>query len=77
MLREGIIGDVLVSKAWNVQRRGSIGKAQPGKAPSHVDYDMWVGPAEFMPYQSNRFHLGHGRTQQRFNAVHRRQNRSR
>ncbi len=56
MLREGIIGDVLVSKAWNVQRRGSIGKAQPEKAPSHVDYDTWVGPAAFLPYQSNRLH---------------------
>ena len=56
MLREGIIGEVLVSKAWNVQRRGNIGKQQPGKAPSHVDYDCWVGPAAYLPYQSNRFH---------------------
>ena len=30
MLREGIIGDVLVAKAWNIQRRGNIGHSQPG-----------------------------------------------
>ena len=24
--------------------------------PPGVDYDMWVGPAEFVPYQANRFH---------------------
>ena len=56
MLREGIIGDVLMAKAWNIQRRGSIGHQQPSVPPAGVDYDMWVGPAEFAPFQSNRFH---------------------
>ncbi len=52
-LHQGAIGDVLVAKAWNSQRRGSIGKQQPGDAPSTLDYDAWVGPAEMVPYQSN------------------------
>ncbi|NQT88489.1 Gfo/Idh/MocA family oxidoreductase [bacterium] len=56
MLREGVIGDVLMAKAWNIQRRRNIGHAKPGKAPAEVDYDMWVGPAEFVPFQRNRFH---------------------
>jgi len=56
MLREGIIGDVLVAKAWNVQRRDDIGRAQPSTPPAELDYDMWVGPAAFLPYQSNRLH---------------------
>lgn len=56
LLREGVIGDVLVSKAWNIQRRRNIGHATPSPPPSHVDYDTWVGPAEFLPFQSNRFH---------------------
>lgn len=56
MLREGVIGDVLICKAWNVQRRRNIGHAKPSAPPKDVDYDTWVGPAEFMPYQSNRFH---------------------
>jgi len=56
MLREGIIGDVLVAKAWNIQRRRNIGHQQPSAPPTGVDYDMWVGPAEFVPFQSNRFH---------------------
>ncbi len=56
MLREGVIGDVLVAKAWNVQRRANIGHQQPGEPPPGVDYDAWVGPAEFVPFQSNRFH---------------------
>ena len=56
LLRDGIIGDVLVAKAWNVQRRGSIGHAKPSEPPTGVDYDTWIGPAEMMPSQSNRFH---------------------
>ncbi len=56
MLREGVIGDVPVAKAWNVQRRRNIGHKQPSDPPPGVDYDMWVGPAELLPFQENRFH---------------------
>ena len=56
LLRQGIIGDVLVAKAWDVQRRGSIGHASPSSPPAGVDYDLWVGPAPFVPFQKNRFH---------------------
>ncbi len=55
-LREGVIGEVLVAKAWNVQHRKNIGHQQPSAPPRGVDYDLWLGPAEYMPYQSNRFH---------------------
>lgn len=56
MLRDGVIGDVLIAKAWNWQRRDDIGYAKPSKSPDGVDYDTWVGPAEWMPFQANRFH---------------------
>ncbi len=56
MIKEGAIGDVLMAKAWNVQRRNNIGKGMPSAVPAHVDYDSWIGPAQFMPYQENRFH---------------------
>ncbi len=56
MLRDGVIGQVLVAKAWNVQLRPNIGHAHPAEPPQGVDYDLWVGPAEFAPYQVNRFH---------------------
>jgi predicted dehydrogenase len=56
MLREGVIGDVLITKCWNWQLRENIGHKQPSKPPEGVDYDMWVGPAEWLPFQENRFH---------------------
>lgn len=56
LLREGIIGRVCVARAWNVQRRGQIGRAQPSEPPAGVDYDLWLGPAPYVPFQANRFH---------------------
>lgn len=52
-LRDGAIGDVIVSKAWNSQRRGSIGREQPGEPPPGLHYDHWVGPAAWQPYRKN------------------------
>ncbi len=68
LLHQGIIGDVKICKAWNIQKRGSIGKRQPSSPPATLDYDNWVGPAEFIPYQANRtpsgwhwwYHFGTG-----------------
>jgi hypothetical protein len=56
LLREGVIGDVLIAKCWNWQRRDNIGRMQPGAVPSGVGYDTWVGPAEWLSFQANRFH---------------------
>jgi predicted dehydrogenase len=56
MLREGVIGEVLIAKCWNWQMRENIGRRQPSSPPPHVDYDLWVGPAEWLPFQENRFH---------------------
>jgi predicted dehydrogenase len=55
-LREGLIGEILVAKAWNSQRRGSIGRQAPGDPPPHLDFDLWLGPAPARPYQSNLLH---------------------
>lgn len=52
-LKSGVIGEILVAKAWNSQRRGTIGKQKPSEPPKTLDYDLWVGPAKYIPYQSN------------------------
>jgi len=56
LLREGIIGDVLVAKHVNSQKRANIGHQKPSKPPDHLDYDLWVGPADWRDYQSNYVH---------------------
>jgi predicted dehydrogenase len=56
MLREGVIGEVLIAKHVNSQKRANIGHHSPSTPPDHLDYDLWVGPAEWMPYRSNLVH---------------------
>jgi predicted dehydrogenase len=53
LLHSGAIGDVLVARVWNSQLRRSIGKQKPSAPPAHLDYDAWLGPAPYVPYQSN------------------------
>lgn len=55
-IKEGEIGEVLVAKAWNSQRRGSIGRSQPSSPPPQLDFDTWLGPARATDYRSNLLH---------------------
>lgn len=56
LLREGIIGEVLVAKCWNIQRRGPLPPGKDTEPPAGFDYDSWVGPATMIPYRTNRVH---------------------
>jgi predicted dehydrogenase len=56
LLHSGAIGEVLIAKAWNSQLRSNIGLAQPSAPPAHLDFDLWVGPAPMVSYQSNLLH---------------------
>ena len=54
--QSGKLGAVLMAKAWDVQKRRDIGHKPDGRPPAGVDYDVWVGPAPWMPFNENRFH---------------------
>ena len=56
VLASGILGTVKMSKAWNCQRHSHRQPVSDGPLPSHVNYDMWLGPASKRPFNSNRFH---------------------
>jgi predicted dehydrogenase len=56
LLREGMIGDVLVAKCWNIQMRRAIAPGQNIDPPAGFDYENWVGPATMIPYRTNRVH---------------------
>ncbi len=58
LIRDGEIGEVLIGKVWNSQRRKDIGHGTPGQPPAGLDYDLWVGPAPMVPFQANRIHYG-------------------
>ena len=56
LLDSGLIGDIRITKAWNVQRRGTRKVGADAKPPSEVDYDRWLGPAPLRGFNVNRFH---------------------
>jgi predicted dehydrogenase len=55
LLRDGIIGDVLVARCWNIQRRPGTGPGTPADPPEGLNYDMWLGPVPFVPYHDTYF----------------------
>lgn len=55
-IHAGNIGKVVMAKAWDVQRRADIGHKADSPVPAEVDYDTWLGPAQFMAFNENRFH---------------------
>lgn len=55
-VRAGNIGNITAAKAWNVQLRENIGHKEDSPVPPGVDYDTWLGPAPWIPFNENRFH---------------------
>jgi len=56
LLKQGIIGDVKVARAWTAETRKVMKPVPDGTAPSGVDYDRWLGPAPQHAFNKHRFH---------------------
>lgn len=56
LLKEGIIGEVKVARAWTAELR-RVAKPLPDReTPAGVDYDRWLGPAPKRAFNPHRFH---------------------
>jgi len=55
-LREGVIGDVYMSRGLCFKWRDTIGRTPEEAPPPGVHYDLWLGPAPKRPFSRNRFH---------------------
>jgi len=59
LIRDGAIGQLQEVSAWGnrqVYRAGFL--PSEGKAPGYINYDLWLGPAPFHPYNSEYFKGG-------------------
>lgn len=56
LLKEGIIGEVKVARAWTAETRRAVKPLPDSEAPAGVDYDRWLGPAPKRPFNTHRFH---------------------
>jgi predicted dehydrogenase len=55
-LKEGVIGDVYMSRGLVYKWRDTIGRAAVEPVPKGVHYDLWLGPAPKHDFTRNRFH---------------------
>jgi predicted dehydrogenase len=56
-LQDGNLGPIKLVRGLCYNRRKSIGKVTgPQPIPSHVDYDLWSGPAPIKPLMRKQFH---------------------
>jgi predicted dehydrogenase len=58
-VRSGALGKVFWVQTWNYENISPLGMGRnpDSAAPSHVDYDRWLGPAPQRPFNPSRFHL--------------------
>jgi len=55
-LKEGGLGDIYMARGLCLKPRGSIGHVQDSPVPDGVDWDTFLGPAPYRPFNLNRFH---------------------
>jgi len=55
-LNEGGIGDIYMAKGLCLKPRGSIGRVKNSEVPEGVNWDAFLGPAPYRPFNENRFH---------------------
>ncbi len=55
-IRNGVIGEVYMSRGLCFKWRDTIGRAPREAVPAGVHYDLWQGPAPEHPFTRNRFH---------------------
>jgi len=55
-MNEGGLGDIYMTKGLCLKPRGSIGHVKDSKIPDGVNWDAFLGPAPYRPFNKNRFH---------------------
>jgi predicted dehydrogenase len=55
-MREGLIGEVYMSRGLCFKWRDTIGHTAEESVPAGVHYDLWTGPAPVHAFTRNRFH---------------------
>jgi len=55
-LRDGLVGDVYLSRGLCYKWRDTIGRRPRAAVPAGVDYNLWLGPAPDRGFTMNRFH---------------------
>jgi len=55
-IKEDGLGDVYMAKGLCLKPRGSLGHVKNSEIPDGVNWDAFLGPASYRPFNENRFH---------------------
>src|SRR2546428_2902096 len=55
LLGQGVIGQIYHARALCFRRRFSIGHSPDEPVPAGLDWDLFLGPAQWKPYSKNKF----------------------
>lgn len=55
-IKDGGLGDVYMARGLCLKQRASIGHTKDSKIPEGVNWDAFLGPAPYRPFNRNRFH---------------------
>ena len=53
---EKILGDVYLARGLCFRSRGDIGHKPSSFVPDYIDYNLWLGPAQWRPFSENIVH---------------------
>ncbi len=60
VLKSGVLGEIVMTKAFGVEARGNHPQPVPDEPPpEYLDYNMWLGPAPERPYNPGRIRRWH------------------
>ena len=57
IVQAGIIGEVRRVHVWLGGKPNRGRRVADASPPSHVDYDLWLGPAPYRPFHESHFHF--------------------
>jgi predicted dehydrogenase len=55
LVQSGRLGKVALVECWNYHNTGArVGRSQDSEVPAGLHWDMWLGPAPYVPYNRSR-----------------------
>ncbi len=55
-VESGALGKIGFARAWITNDKGALPRVPDGDPPASLDYDLWLGPAPYRPYNKYRGH---------------------
>lgn len=55
-MHDGLLGDLYLARGLCFNWRDTIGHTPVSAIPAGVNYDLWTGPAPYLPFTKNHFH---------------------